>query len=111
MELVGSYVQSESDGTSARSLTLLSNRTYFGAWDTDIGNAGKVSGTWRLNAAQLVLSASPSTNAGIMEGYLRVLDVYRFKTNWFFVRAEERKHYSKYGIDGLFLFQKDHQRK
>jgi hypothetical protein len=106
MELLGKYV--DSDGTSARSFTLLSNGTYFGAWDTDIGPAGKVAGSWRLNATQLILSTSSSTNGGIMNGYLRVLDVYRFKTNWFFVRTEDREYYDKYGVNGV-LFQKDHR--
>ncbi len=104
-ELSGRYIKGYFTG--ADYLTLLSNGTYSAKWEVDVGNLGEAAGNWSLQGTQLVLSPSKETDT--VRGLLRVLDVYRFKSNWIFVSMRDREDYEKHGITpvgSLFHFEK-----
>jgi hypothetical protein len=101
----GSYYRGDGTGYNIY-LTLKPNGGYSAEWHGCLGKYGDASGTWRLDGSRITLS--PSSEADMMKGHLRTLDVMRFENDWIFLPTdkEDREFYDKCGVSRFSCFQK-----
>ena len=103
-DLAGTYYRGDGKGFKLR-LTLSADSTYTAQWHGCLGRYGQANGTWELKELQVLFT--PITEEGSMEGYLRVLDVLKFKENWILLPLDQadRKFYEQWGVSTYSCFQ------
>ena len=87
-------------------LTLDSNGTYWVKGSSCLKDKGEASGagTWKLTERRMVLT--PSRETGWMKKEPKTFDVFRFKNDWIFVRADWPDYYNEHGVTAVSCFQK-----
>ncbi len=71
-------------------LTLKPDGSYLATWHGCLGVYGEASGNWRLSERTIVLS--PFRETGVLEGFLRTLEILDEGKEPAFVRPEDRTH-------------------
>lgn len=95
------------DGNAYRVvLTLYSNGMYWARGSSCLKNKGDASGTgtWKLSERRIVLS--PSKENGWMQKEPKVFDVFKFKGDWIFARADWPDYYNEHGVTDVSCFQR-----
>src|SRR5512136_2657935 len=95
------------DGNAYRVvLTLNSDGTYWARGSSCLKNKGDASGsgTWKLTERRVVLT--PSKEDGWMKGEPKAFDVFKFKGDWIFVRADWPDCYNEHGVTDVSCFQR-----
>ncbi len=85
-------------------LTLHEGGTFESEWHGCLGKYGDARGTWALTNSTLVLTSA--NESGSMKGYLRTLELLKYRGKPIFVRSEDRDFYRKMGVDRASCFQK-----
>lgn len=87
-------------------LTLNSDGTYWARGSSCLKNKGDASGagTWKLSERRIVLM--PSKEDGWMKKEPKAFDVFRFKGDWIFVRADWPDYYNEHGVTDVSCFQR-----
>jgi hypothetical protein len=103
--VAGNYYRGDGLGYNI-SLTLKENGKYTAEWHGCLGKYGEASGTWSLTDKRITFT--PTKEENLMQGYLRSLDVLKFKGDWIFVPTEkgDRESYDKSGVSRSSCFQK-----
>jgi hypothetical protein len=103
--VVGTYICH--DGMAYRVvLTLNTDGTYWAKGSSCLKNKGDASGsgTWKLAERRIVLA--PSKEDGWMKREPRAFDVFMFKGDWIFVRADWPDYYKEHGVTDVSCFQR-----
>jgi hypothetical protein len=103
--VAGSYYRGDGLGYNV-SLTLKENGKYTAEWHGCLGKYGEASGNWSLTKKRITFL--PSKEEGNLKGYLKKLDVLKFKGDWILLPTdkEDRGFYDKWGVSRSSCFQK-----
>jgi hypothetical protein len=87
-------------------LTLNTNGTYWARGSSCLKNKGDASGTgtWKLSERRIVLT--PSKEDGWMKEEPKAFDVFKFRGDWIFVRADWPDYYNEHGVTDVSCFQR-----